>query len=222
MPAQESGGDEELEHLVARVCDGDEAAWQTLWQQLDPRLDALVKRRRLLGPLSQRDDDRRGVVLLVMARLRQDAFRRLKLYRRERREKPELRLLPWLSVVTKRVAIDYMRAQEGYVPTGPRQGGKRPAELVEPGTLPPGSRGPGTRPQITKELTAREMLAWAKGNLPEDQCRALGLRLEKDASAEDIASALGLATSEEAERLVRAAHARLRREFRSVVTSDPS
>jgi DNA-directed RNA polymerase specialized sigma24 family protein len=209
-----AAGEDELEGLVAAACQGDEAAWQELWRVLDPWLDSFVQRRGVLGPLSRRPDDRRGVVVLVMARLRQNGFQRLKMYRDERLKKPSLALLPWLSVVTKHVGVDYLRAHPDFVASGSRSASERRGEVVDPRTLPPASRGPATRPHLTGEISARQMLEWASRNLPGDQYRALELRMGKDTSDIRIARDLGLSGPEEAQRLVRAAEARLRRQFR--------
>jgi DNA-directed RNA polymerase specialized sigma24 family protein len=151
---------------------------------------------------------------MVMARLRQNDFQRLKLYRAERLRKPTLALMPWLSVVAKNVGVDYLRAHPNFVATGNRGRSERRGEVLDPQPLPPASRGPGARPQLTGEISARQMLDWARRNLPGDQCRALQLRIENDRSDGDIAREMGLATAEAAQRLVRAAEARLRRQFR--------
>jgi DNA-directed RNA polymerase specialized sigma24 family protein len=138
------------------------------------------------------------------------------MYRAERLRKPTLTLMPWLAVVAKNVGVDYLRAHPNFVATGNRAPSERRGELLDPQPLPPGSRGPGTRPQLTREISARQMLDWARRNLPGDQCRALQLRIEHDKPDADIAREIGLATAEEAGRLVRAAEARLRRQFRGV------
>lgn len=209
-------GPENLESLIAPVCDGDEVAWQALWRKLDPELDALVRRRRMLGRLSEREDDRRGVVLLVMAKLRQDGFRRLKMYSEERRRNADLSLLTWLTVVLRNCAVDYARAHPDYVP-GQRQGSARPGGIAEGLPLPPASRGPGARPPVTAARTAGELLEFVRRELPEEQQRALELWMAGHDAA-DIAAALGLASAAAATRIVRAAVERLRRQFRTALT----
>jgi DNA-directed RNA polymerase specialized sigma24 family protein len=210
------GGDpEQLDQLVDRVCEGDEAAWQALWCALDARLEGLVQRRGLIGRLSGRPDDRRGVVVLVMARLRQNDYQRLKMYRAERQRKPSLALMAWLAVVTKHVAVDYLRAHPDFVATRGVGVSDRRGEVVDPRTLPPGSRGPAARPPVTVTISGRQMLEWARENLPPPQYQALELRIEKDTADLEIARVLGLASAEDAQRLVRAAEARLRRQFRT-------
>jgi DNA-directed RNA polymerase specialized sigma24 family protein len=211
---QASAVEEEIASLLPRVCEGDEEAWQALWRRLDPELDLMVHRRRFLGRLSHVEDERRGVVLQVMARLRHDGFRRIKMYQEEKRRNAALSFMAWLAVVTKHVAIDCVRAHPDYVAKGPRQGSKRPGGLAEPGTLPPGSRGPGVRPAVTILGTAGELLDYARRELPEQQRRAIELWVTGHAAA-DIATELQLSNAAEAERLVRAALERLRRQFRT-------
>jgi DNA-directed RNA polymerase specialized sigma24 family protein len=206
-------GLDDPDSLIAGACAGDEAAWQELWRWLDPQLDALVRRRRVLGRFSQRDDERRGLVLQVMGKLRQDGFRRLEMYRQERARNPALTLLGWLTVVTRNAAVDYLRAHPDYRADGPRTGAQRPGGLRELLPLPSGSRGPGNRPPVTALGTAGELLAYARRELPERQRRALELWMAGHGAA-DIAEALGLGAPE-AERLVRAAVERLRRQFRT-------
>src|SRR5690348_12406146 len=98
---------DELEPLVGRAATGDDSAWQALWGAIEPRLLGLVRKPRFLGKLAEREDDCRNVIVNVMARLRDDDFHRLHLFLRSRNENPQLRFMPWLIVVTKRVAVDY-------------------------------------------------------------------------------------------------------------------
>lgn len=111
-----------LEELVTRVAQGDDAAWRMLWEDLEPRLLAMIARPRFFGRLGQRDDDRRSIVVEVMARLRADGFRRLRGYVATRARNPSLELEPWLRVVAKRVAIDFLLSHGDNVehPGGPQ------------------------------------------------------------------------------------------------------
>jgi hypothetical protein len=72
----------------------------------------------------------------------------------------------------------------------------------------------GERPPITNRGTARELLRFAAGAIPDDQRRALELWAQSE-GFDDIARELNLATPQEAERVVRAAIERLRRKFRA-------
>src|SRR5262245_64754220 len=100
--------DEELEQLVAAAAAADKDAWQRLWAAIEPPLSKIIAQPRFLGRLGQREDDRRNIVVQVMARLRADDFHRLRLYLEAREGNPRLRFLSWLRVVAKRVGIDYM------------------------------------------------------------------------------------------------------------------
>jgi DNA-directed RNA polymerase specialized sigma24 family protein len=204
--------------LIERSCTGDEQAWQGLWARLEGPLSGMIRQFHM-GRVSHEEDERRAVVLEVMARLRDDDFRRLKMFVVAKGSDPLLALLPWIKVVARRVAIDHLRAHPNYV-AGTRggAGGRGPGRWKDPATLPPASLLPGARPAVTREGTAREMLAHARAVLPEPQYRALELKLLGE-EPEGIAKALGLDTAAQAERLVRAALERLRRKFR---TSNPA
>lgn len=205
--------DADLEELVIQAVAGDETAWQTLWRGLEPRLYGLVKQPRILGPLAQREDDCRGVVVEVMARLHSDGFRRLRLYLTTKRDNPGITFMPWLIVVAKRVAIDYLRAHPDYIDRRREQDASAPGALMNPGTLPSESQLGGARPPVTNRGTAQEILRYAAASIPDDQRRALELWIQNADHAE-IAAQLGLARAADAERLVRAALERLRRYFR--------
>lgn len=204
--------DAELERLVEAAAGADERAWGQLWAAIQPALLRIIAQPRFLGRLGQVEDDRRNIVVAVMARLRAERFARLHLYLDARRGNPRLRFLGWLRVVAKRVGVDYLRAHPEYVRRHD-VGASEPGRWVEPGTLPPASRVGGERPPVTARGTARELLRFAAGNVPDDQLQALTRWTESETFTE-IAAALGLPGPAEAERLVRAAIERLRRHYR--------
>jgi DNA-directed RNA polymerase specialized sigma24 family protein len=204
--------DEALEGLVEEAAAGSETAWQALWVHLEPTLSRIVAQPRFLGRLGQREDDRRNIVVAVMARLRADKFVRLNQYLAARAANPRLRFTSWLRVVAKRVGIDYLRAHPDYVRRHDADRSK-PGEWVDAGTLPPASQLVGERPPVTDRGTAQQLLQFAAGAIPELQRRALTLWVQSE-PFDAIASALGLATTGEAEKIVRAALERLRRQFR--------
>ena len=205
--------EEELETLVAAAATQDEGAWQQLWAVIEPPLSRIIAQPRFLGRLGQREDDRRNIVVAVMARLRADSFGRLQMYLGARQSNPRLRFLSWLRVVAKRVGIDYLRSHPDYVRRHD-ENASRPGVWVDAGTLPPASQIFGERPPVTIRGTARELLRYAAGAIPDEQRRALELWAQSE-SWVDIAKALGLASAQEAERTVRAAIERLRRRFRA-------
>src|SRR4051812_1293847 len=204
--------DHEIEDLVVAAATADEPAWQRLWSAIEQPLSRIIAQPRFLGRLGQREDDRRNIVVAVMARLRADGYARLRLYLEAKRTNPRLTFLGWLRVVAKRVGIDYLRAHPDYVRRDDSNA-SAPGRWIEAGTLPSASRLFGERPPVTNRGTARELLEFAAGAIPDAQCRALEMWVQS-ASFADIAMTLGLPTSAAAEKIVRAAIERLRRQFR--------
>jgi len=202
---------DEIETLVLAASEGDELSWHELWRRLEPRLASVLRRRNVLGPLSRSDDPVRDVLLAVMAKLRDDGFRRLRGYLDARRATPTLTFIPWVIVVTKRAAIDRMRADPEYVEA--RGSGERAGRWVETRTLSADWNLAAARLPMTNRVAARQILRHAGAALPDDQRRAVEMWSE-EATSEDIARALGLESAEEADRLVRAGVRRLRRHFR--------
>jgi hypothetical protein len=207
--------DEDLEALVQRVADGDADAWQRLWSAVEPQLSRLVANPSFLARLGQREDDRRNVIVEVMARLRADDFQRLWLFLDARRANPQLRLMTWLRVVAKRVGIDYLRGHPDYLDRrrDRDRGDAAAGAWIDPATLPPASQLPGERPPVTNRGTAAQLLRFAADTIPDVQRRALEMWVLSE-SYEEIARRLELADAGEAERTVRAAIERLRRRFR--------
>jgi DNA-directed RNA polymerase specialized sigma24 family protein len=205
--------DEAIEQLVETAATGDATAWQQLWAAIEPPLSRIIAQPRFLGRLGQREDDRRNIVVAVMARLSADKLARLGLYRDAKQQNPRLRFLSWLRVVAKRVGIDYLRAHPDYVRRHDANA-SRPGVWVDAEELPPASQIMGERPQMTAKGTAAELLAYAAGTIPADQRRALELWAQSE-SFEDIAAQLKLPNAAAAERVVRAVIERLRRKFRS-------
>ena len=209
-----TGEEQELEALVVAVAGADELAWQQLWRMIEPPLLRIIAQPQFLARLGQREDDRRNIVVAVMARLRGGKFQRLRLYIDARRENPRLRFISWLRVVAKRVGIDYLRAHPDYVRRTDTNA-SAPGRWVDAGTLPPASQLVGERPPVTNRGTARELLQFAAGVVPEPQVRALQLWAHGE-SFDDIATTLELASARDAEKSVRAAIERLRRKYREV------
>jgi hypothetical protein len=204
-----TGGD--IENLVVRTASGDEAAWQELWAAVEPPLTRIIAQPRFLGPLGRDEDERRNIIVAVMARLRADKFSRLSLYLDARRDNPLLTFIGWLSVVAKRVGIDYLRAHPTYL----RRCGaarSRPGAWVHQTQLPE-SKLHGKRPPVTTRVTARRIVERAGPSMPVAQRRALELWTHGEDLA-DIAREVGLADAAAANRVVRAALDRLRRAYR--------
>lgn len=203
-------GEAGILELISATLAGDEAAWQRLWQTVEPTLLSVLRQPRVLGRLAHSEDDCRNVAVAVMARLRADRFGRLAQYAAARQHNPALPFLAWLAVVTRRVAIDYLRSHETYVDRRHERDASSPGGWRQIGTLPSDSQLPGGRPPITSRGTAREVYAVASAELPVEQRAALAAWLE-GATFEEIPARGAPRT---AEKLVRAAVASLRRRFR--------
>jgi DNA-directed RNA polymerase specialized sigma24 family protein len=202
----------DLERLVAVAAEGDPVAWQQMWAAIEAPLSRIIAQPRFLGRLGQREDDRRNIVVAVMARLRADGFSRLRMYLGAKATNPRLRFLTWLRVVAKRVGIDYLRGHQDYARRYDADA-SRPGEWIDPQTLPPASQLVGERPPFTDRGTAQALLRFAADVLPPPQRRALEMWASSE-GFDDIARELGLGDPAEASRMVRAALERLRRHFR--------
>jgi DNA-directed RNA polymerase specialized sigma24 family protein len=211
--------EEEIERLVGAAAADDETAWQQLWAGIESPLSRIIAQPRFLGRLGGREDDRRNIVVAVMARLRAEKFSRLRMYLEAKATNPRLRFISWLRVVAKRVGIDYLRGHQDYVRRHDENASK-PGEWVDAGTLPPASQILGERPQMTINGTAQELLRYAAGVINDSQRRALEMWAQSE-SFEDIATALGMKNAAEAERTVRAVLERLRRRFRDASEGAP-
>jgi len=131
-------------------------------------------------------------------------------YDEARRESPRLTLLAWLTVVVKRVAIDYMRALPEYVDRRREAGATSPGAWRKVGTLPSESRLRRTAQSPSGRAADRELMELAGAVLSDEQRPALSAWLE-GASFEEIAARLELTTADDAEKRVRAAVRRIRR-----------
>jgi DNA-directed RNA polymerase specialized sigma24 family protein len=202
-----------VETLVERVLAKEPGAWQELWQAVEPRLYALIRRPRFLGRLSQSEDDCRSIVVDVLDALQAQDHARLRSFMEARAKNPSLPFFAWITVVAKRLAIDYMRRQEEYQDLRRRPDGPRGA-WHETTALPPDSQLPGGRPPVTNRATAAELLEAAGRDFPADQHAALTAWISGE-RFEEIARAQQLPSARHAERLVRSALERLRRRFRA-------
>jgi len=203
--------DLDLELLVANAAGGDETAWQRLWAEVSPRLDAMIRRPQFLARIGEREDDRRDIIVEVMARLRDRQSRRLRVYLEAKKNSPDMTFMPWLNVVAKRVAIDHLRRSPDYQDRRREKDASAPGRWIKAVTLK--SDNAADRPPMTLRGTAHQLLLHARRHLPEDQQRALEMWAQGD-DHQEIADALGLPDASAANRMVRAALERLRRHFR--------
>jgi DNA-directed RNA polymerase specialized sigma24 family protein len=198
----------DLEVLVARAANGDETAWRELWMTVEPRLLRIIAQPRFLGPLGADEDDRRNVIVDVMAKLRGAGFARLRQYLEARAASPQLAFEPWLCVVAKRVGIDYLRAHPHYRRRYD-EGRSKPGTWVRHTALT--SVMVHRRPPMTNQIAARRLVE--RLALPPVQRRALELWAH-GGELDDIARELELNDARAAHRTVRAALDRLRRAHR--------
>jgi len=187
--------------------------------RLEPLLIQLLRRSRTLGPLRHSIDDCRTVMTSVLERLSRDDFRGLRLFLPWADVNPEKDFGDWIRIVTVNIARDHVSARLG----GAARSGASPDEaplnkrmLNTLASLLPGADDYrlAFRPSMTNVQMARELLEYAARSLESTQLRALR-RWMDGASHDELARELGLASPRDADKLVRAALARLRRHFGS-------
>ena len=191
---------------------GNEAAWWLLWESVEPRLERLLRNPRITGRLSEDVDDVRNILVSVIEKLRDDKCRRLHTFVAQRGKK-DGGFEAWLTVVAKRVAIDYMRSHQDYVDRRRDLEASSTGKWVIPAELPNNSQIFGARPPVTDRGSALALLRYAYECLPDEQMKALELWILNN-PYEVISEKLEFASAEEAHKTVRAALERLRRRFR--------
>jgi hypothetical protein len=210
-------GDSELATLAAyvpRVVGGDEAAWRELAARLEPLLIQLLRRTRTLGPMRHNVDDCRAVMTRVLERLSKDDYRGLRLFRSWVDAHPGKDFGDWIRIVTVNLARDHVSSRLGVaeradddVPLN-----KRMLNTLASLLLGGDDERLAFRPLMTQVQLARELLEYAERALDPAQLRALRGWMD-GASFADLAAELGLPSPRDADKLVRAALARLRRHF---------
>ena len=199
---------------VPRVVGGDASAWKELVVRLEPLLIELLRRGRTLGPLRHSVDDCRAVMISVLERLSKDDFRGLRLYLPWAEVNPDKDFGDWIRIVTVNIARDHMSARLGDAARsddGP-QLNKRMLNTLASLLPTDDDYRLAFRPSMTNLQMARELLEYAARSLESTQLRALR-RWMDGASHDEIAGELELASPRDADKLVRAALARLRRQF---------
>lgn len=197
-----------LATAVPRVVDGEASAWTELVLQLEPHLMALLRSSRSLGPLRHSLDDCRAVMISVLERLRKDEFRGLRLFLTWAEVNPGKDFGDWIRIVTVNTARDHMSSR-----LGERTDlNKRMLNTLASMLPADDDTRLAFRPEMTDVQLARELLEYAARSLEATQLRALR-RWMDGASHDELARDLGLASPRDADKLVRAALARLRRHF---------
>ena len=206
---------------MGRVTAGDRQAWEQLVGHLWPACVRIVASRSAMRQIGASEDHVENVVTNLIGKLGDDDVRGLRLYGPWHARNPDKSFEDWIRIVAANTVRDYVRdhANELAAVQPKEIGVKRLLNEFttsshaggDPQT--PGAMNEvGVRPPFTAAQTARQLLAYAKDHLPDDQHRALMLWIEGSEFAE-IAGDLGLGGDKAAQRLVRAAVAVLRRQF---------
>ena len=203
-----------LATYVPRVVGGDDAAWQDLVTGLELQLMPLLRRSRTLGPMRHNVDDCRAVMINVLERLKHDDYRGLRLFPPWAAANPGKDFGDWIRIVTTNLARDHVSSRLGAAqPVGDAPPlNKRMLHTLASLLPADDDRRLAFRPLMTDAQLARELLEYAERSLDAAQLRALR-RWMDGASFAELAAELGLAAPREADKLVRAALARLRRHF---------
>lgn len=210
-------GDPDLATLAAHVplvIGGDGSAWKELVAQLEPLLIQLLRRSRTLGAMRHNVDDCRAVMINVLERLKRDDYRGLRLFQPWAAANPGKDFGDWIRIVTVNLARDHVSSRLGFAERAGDEAPLNKRMLHTLASLLPGDDDHrlAFRPLMTDAQLARELLEYAARSLDPAQLRALR-RWLAGASFDEIAAELGLAAPRDADKLVRAALARLRRHF---------
>jgi hypothetical protein len=161
-------------------------------------------------------DDCRAVMISVLERLSKNDFRSLRLFQPWADANPGKDFGDWIRIITVNIARDHVSARLG---GAARAGSDDGAPLNKRMLNTLASLLPGDddhrlafRPSMTNVQLARELLEYAARALESTQLHALR-RWMDGASFDELAGELGLANPRDADKLVRAALARLRRHF---------
>lgn len=201
--------EEQLEPLVRGTLAGEPRAWGKFWLAVDPTIERIAGRWRVTSRLAERADDRRDVVTLVMGRFREDEFSRLRAFH-DVLLRRDGSFLSWLSVMTRRTALNHVDAHPEYLGEGATDAERRWIDLLP---LPKGfERSTPVSSSAAVLAEAGMIQSYVEANLPPAQQKALHLWLIGHSNAE-IAAALGLAAEKHADLLVRATLNHLRRRY---------
>ncbi len=198
-------GDDEILRLVLK---GDELAWTAFFSSYGPVVERIARASRSMGSYRRSVDDVRNVMAHVFERLRRDDFRALRTFPAWREKNPGKSFPDWLTIVTVNVVRNYVSSKIGATTTD----GASLKQLVNTLAGAIDGDGPIVLPHITTKETAHRILEFARDKLAGDQLAVLVGWLE-GASFDETARTMGLPDAKAAERVLRAALARLRRQF---------
>jgi DNA-directed RNA polymerase specialized sigma24 family protein len=198
------------EEIVSRVVRGDTAAWMSLFSKYGPVVTAIARTNRAMGSY-RAEDDVRNVMAQVFERLRRHDYRALRTFAAWR-EKNQKTFSDWITIVTVNVIRNYIVAKLG-APQADRSSVKQMVNTFADGLQLDGDE-PIVRPQMTNRETAHQILEYAQDHLAEDQMAVLAGWLE-GSSFDELAAELHLPDGRAADKLLRSALAKLRRQFGS-------
>ena len=201
-------------HAIASTKGLSDAQWKELLAQIWPFLERSVKRNRTMGSLARSDDNVRDVMTAVVERLSPSGGNALASYADWCIENERADFDDWLRIVVSFAIRDWVRAALGRSSKAKDPELPSVKRLLNEFAASPASEDVfgSERPQYTLAQTARQLLAFARESLSQDQHRALSLWLD-DVDFGEIEGELGLADEDSAKKLVRAALAALRRRF---------
>ena len=198
------------DELLRQVLRGDQVAWMRLFSQYGPIVERIVRTNRSMGSYRESEDDVRNVMTRVFERLRREDYRALRTFHGWRDQNPNKTFPDWLTIVTVNVIRNYISAKLG----ARNERGTSIKQLINTlaDALPLDGGKLSTRPHITTKETAQRILEFAHDHLATAQLAVLAAWLA-GTSFDDMVTEMQLADVKTAERLLRAALARLRRRF---------
>jgi hypothetical protein len=212
-----------MDLLVSRVVSGDVAAWRDLQSAMLPLIERWTRshasmRRRGLAAAA---DDVQDVLLATLERLRANDFANLRRYEESRAgRRDDDAFEKWLWGTVDFAVREHLRHRFGRTTPAP---GEAPRDLGRSkrdlNTLAPRydeDAGPHVIASgVTLKMTVGEVLQYVDEAFEPEEARAMRLYLSEGASYDMLCQALGLASEEDAERLIRKLKERLRIRFRS-------
>ncbi|MFN0246544.1 MAG: RNA polymerase sigma factor [Kofleriaceae bacterium] len=201
-----------VNELVAKVLRGDTTAWMSLFSKYGPIVAAIARTNRSMGSYRSSEDDVRNVMAQVFERLRRDDYRALKTFAAWLEKNTTKTFDDWLTIVTVNVIRNYISGKLG-VPNADKSSLKQKVNTFADELKIDGDE-PLVRPQMTNRETANQILEYARDHLADDQLAVLAGWLE-GSTFDELAAELHLSDARAADKLLRAALAKLRRQFGS-------
>lgn len=197
-----------LEQLARRAVAGDAAARHSLVWSLWPEWERLLRASAAMGRYGRSEDHVRTVAMHLVEKV--GSVKSLTSYLAWRDRNADRGFADWIRIVTTNAARDHVRRTM-------REPAERESDLDRTALLndfasSPRPEGLSVRQPITVAQTARQLLDLARARLDRPRMDALERWIE-GCDFDDIARELGLDSTDDAKKLVRAAVATLRREF---------